>query len=405
LNRKYQIGLVVVIIVVAGLFLKSVLKPDQGPKVEPKQHTVGRHDITKSVYGSGNLVCSARADVRSELAGKVIEIKANEGDKVEDGSVLAIIDNENIENEVSIARGKVAEQQDELDKLKKKPDPSEKLAAEVKYEEAKERHEKLGRDLSDKERLYEQGLGGTPREIADLKNSVVSAEKSMIIAGENLKEVSKPPTEVQIAAAESRLGQAELKLKNLQRQLDAQEVKSPISGTVLKRYIGLETLKYQPDQIYPEGSDLFIVGDLETVMVKGGIFESDVHKVEQGQRVKIMLSSGSERSVPGVVERVSLTPETKGNSVKFDVDISFSKPPGNINEGVRVGFTIIIDEAADVVAVPVEFLFTEGKEHYVLVEHGDEIARKSVEIGLSDDNYFEITSGLEPGDNIVWTLE
>ena len=83
MNKKYQIGLVVVIILVAGLFLNSVLKPDPGAKVEPKKHTVGIQDITKAVYGSGNLVCSVRADVRSELAGKVIEIKANEGDKVE----------------------------------------------------------------------------------------------------------------------------------------------------------------------------------------------------------------------------------------------------------------------------------------------------------------------------------
>lgn len=405
MNRKYQIVIVVVIIVAAGLFLKSVLKPDPASKVEPKQHTVGRHDITKAVYGSGHLVCSVRADVRSELAGKVIELKVSEGDKVEAGSVLAVIDNENIENEVSIARGEVAEQQDLLDTLKKKPDPSEKLAAEVKYEEAKERHEKLVRELADKERLYQQELGGTPREIADLKKAVSSAEKSMTIAEEKLKEVSKPPTEVQIAAAKSRLGQAELELNKLQRQLEAQEVKSPISGTVLKRYLDPETLKYQPDRIYPEGTDLFIVGDLETVMVKGGIFESDVQKVQPGQKVQIMLTSGSERSVPGLVERISLTPETKGNSVKFDVDILFSKPPASINEGVRVGFTIIIDEAADVVAVPVEFLFTEGKKHYVLIEQDGETAKKRVEIGLSDNNYFEITSGLEPGDKILWTLE
>ncbi|MBA7710855.1 Multidrug resistance protein MdtA [subsurface metagenome] len=405
MNRKHKPVLIVAAIIITVLVLTTVLSPRKSSKVEPLTHIVAVHDISKSVHGSGKLLCSVRAEINSEISGKLVEITANEGDLVKAGDVLALIDNENIQNEVSIARGEVAEHQDELEKLKNRPDASEKLAAEIKHEEAQKNQEKLARDLKEKQQLYEKGLGGTPRGIEDLKKSLISAEKTLKIAERNLEEASKEPTEVQIAAAASRLNQAEIKLNNLQHKLDAQKVASPVAGTVLKRFIDPETIKYQPDKIYSESTSLFIVGDLATLTVEGTVFESDIRKIVKDQKVRVILNPVDSKFVWGRLERVSLTPRGTSDSAKFDVDISFDTPPQNINEGLRVDFQIIVAEVKNTVAVPVEFVHRENDEFFVMLQSGGQLKKHSIEPGIWDNNYYQIKSGLTPGDKIVWTLD
>ena len=390
--------------IVLALALKTVLKSKPSQKIETKEHLVAKRDVCRAVYGSGYLVCSVRAGVVTEIEGKLIEIKADEGDIVEAESIVAVIDNENIENDVNIARGEVDKRREELEKLRKKPDRTEMLKAEINHSDAKENFENFQRNLADKEEDFKKGHG-TEREIEELKEAVEQAEKKLEIAKENLAEVSKPATEVQIAACESLLKQAEIKLKNLEHKQKSQQVKSPIKGTVLKRSIDPETADLSPDRIYPEGTDLFIVGDLTTMMVKGSIFESDVQKVRQGQQVKVVLNPTTNYQVLGKLDRVSLTPGSASGGGKFDVDIKFDTPPKNTNEGLRVDFRIIVQEVKDVVAVPVEFVKKEKGRHFVMLQKGGKRQQRQVETGISDDNFYQIKSGLRPGDKIVWSIE
>jgi len=365
----------VIAAIVLALVLKTVLKSKPSQKIETKEHIVAKRDVCRAVYGSGYLVCSVRADVVTEIEGKLIEIKADEGDIVEAESIVAVIGNENIENDVNIARGEVDKRREELEKLKEKPDRTETLRAELNRDEAKENLENLQRKLKDKEEDFKKGHG-TAREIEDLKEAVEQAEKKLEIAKENLAEVSKPATDIQIAASESLLKQAEIKLKNLEHQRAAQQVKSPIKGTVLKRSI-----------------------------VKGSIFESDVQKVQQNQRVKVILNPTTNYQVLGKIDRVSLTPGSASGGGKFDVDIKFDTPPQNTNEGLRVDFRIIVQEVKDVVAVPVEFVKKEKGRHFVMLQKGGKRQQRRVETGISDDNFYQIKSGLRPGDKVVWTIE
>jgi len=398
----------VLIIILAAIVLWLILKGGFGPKpsymVEPKEYIVASQDISKAVYGSGYLRCAVRAEVESELDGKIIDIRVKEGDLVDTGTILAVMDNENIENEISIARGEVDNFKEELEKMRLKPDLTDKWNAEISFQDAKENYEKLKRDLDEKKRLYEQELGGTPREIEELENAVVQAEKKMKIAEKNLKETSKPATAVQIAAAESQLNQSRVKLKNLENKFKSQQVYSPIKGTVLKRFIDPEAVRLDSDKTYPERTELFTIGDLATLMIEGSIFESDVQKLRPDQRVKIVLNPAADDWTWGRLERVSLTPSGAADGGKFDVDIVFENVPPNINEGLRVDFQIIVREAKAVPAVPVEFVTRDKTGHFVLLEKNGKLLKHKVGVGISDDDFYEIKSGLQLGDKVVWRV-
>ena len=248
-------------------------------------------------------------------------------------------------------------------------------------------------------------MGGTTRrEIEELENSAAQTEKKMKIAEKNFAEISKPATAVQISAAESQLNQTRVKLKNLEQKLKAQQVRSPVTGTVLKKFIYPELVRLNPDNIYSAGTELFIIGDLTTLMVKGSVFESDIRQLKTGQRVRIILNPTIDDWAWGKLDRISLTPSGGAEGGKFDVEITFENTPSNTNEGLRVDFQIIVREEKEVLAVPVEFVKKDRGGHFVFLEKNGGPARHKVEVGISDDNFYEITSGLDLGDKVVWKI-
>ena len=117
MKAKIKIVVIVVVVIVLALILKTIFRSKSSQRIESKEHVVGKRDVCRAIYGSGSLVCSVRAGVITEIEGKLTEIKADEGDIVEAESILAAIDNENIENDVNIARGEVDERREKLEEV------------------------------------------------------------------------------------------------------------------------------------------------------------------------------------------------------------------------------------------------------------------------------------------------
>ena len=101
----------------------------------------------------------------------------------------------------------------------------------------------------------------------------------------------------------------------------------------------------------------------------------------------------------------------------YPVTVQIDNPPEGLLPGMNVDATIVVDEAADAVAVPIAAV-QRGNTVYVKDDSAkntenamvggvllpDGWRAVEVETGLSDDSYIEITSGIEPGD-IVYVPE
>lgn len=127
---------------------------------------------------------------------------------------------------------------------------------------------------------------------------------------------------------------------------------------------------------------------------------SDRANLEVGQAVIVDIAAGDQTS-EGVISELdeSATVDDAGNELYGGV-VEIVDPLTGV-DGASVTIDVILDERVDVLVVPVAAVLQQGGERQVRVINDDgTIDRVTVEVGLVDDEYIEITSGLE-GDEIV----
>jgi multidrug efflux pump subunit AcrA (membrane-fusion protein) len=330
--------LLVFVALVAMIFFvgKSLLKKEEPAAVLARQYTVRRMTIEQAVYGSGVLRCSKRAEISSGVAGKVRELLVQEGDEVKPAQLLCVMSNDQIEDKFATA-------QKDLDFSQK--------------------------DYEDKKRSHDEGGPPSARELEQLAWTLEKEKKA---------------------------------LKELKEKVDALTVKSPpsLSGNVLRSNLKNSEIRLDPERIYPEGTPLFVIGDLSSLAVDGTILESDRNKVKDGDPA--MVQCGNQGWLPAKVANVSLIPSEGG---RYDVHLDFETPPSTLNEGLNVQFRVIVERKANVLAVPVEYVEVERGQHWVRRVAGDKAVRVPIKVGISSDSSYEVTSGLKPGDVIRWAPE
>ncbi|MEQ1787812.1 MAG: Calx-beta domain-containing protein, partial [Acidimicrobiales bacterium] len=127
---------------------------------------------------------------------------------------------------------------------------------------------------------------------------------------------------------------------------------------------------------------------------------SDRAELEVGQPVVVDIAAGNQTS-EGVISELdeSATVDEAGNELYGGV-VEITDPLTGV-DGASVTIDVILDERPDVLVVPVAAVLQQGGGREVRIINDDgTIDRVTVEVGLVDDEYIEITSGLE-GDEIV----
>ena len=87
--------------------------------------------------------------------------------------------------------------------------------------------------------------------------------------------------------------------------------------------------------------------------------------------------------------------------VTYKVTIDLGSPSLPIKPDMTVGVKIVVAGKVGVLLVSRQAILRDAEGKYVEMLEGVDLRRVSVEVGLSDERYTEIVSGLEEGDEIV----
>ena len=347
MNIALKIALFLVLVAVVALVGKSMLKKDQTDTAPPKSYTVQRRDIEQSVYGSGVLRCARRAEIATQVAGKILEIQVEEGQAVEPSQVLCVMANEEIQSKLDAAKQQLGLAQRTYAQAAKK------------YEDESQNHLRYGQPSKE-----------------ELERLSLEAERAKIA-----------------------LDQAADAVNSLEKDAKALTIAVPaeLKGTVLKSFVRSNEIRLDPDRVYPAATPLFVVGDLSSLLVQGTVLESDREKIQENDPAVVHI--GRQGAFGAKVTSVSLIPSEGG---RYDVRLEFDKPPVGVNEGLTVDFRIIMQKRPSVLAVPVEYVEVEGGRHWVQRADRERITRIPIQVGISSDSFYEVTAGLKEGDVIRW---
>lgn len=148
--------------------------------------------------------------------------------------------------------------------------------------------------------------------------------------------------------------------------------------------------------------------DPKRMQVVANINEAKVTLVNVGQHVEVKLDAMPDVALDGVVEKVDEYPAPAawwaGNIKQYETCIRIVDVSVPLKPGLTAEIRIEIERIPDCIQIPVQSLFEHGGKYYCIkrdpADAKNWIAHE-VQIGSTNDKFVVITSGLEPGDQIV----
>ena len=136
------------------------------------------------------------------------------------------------------------------------------------------------------------------------------------------------------------------------------------------------------------------------------IDETDILSLKEGQEAQVTVSSVSDDAFTGSVTSISKVADTSTGVTRYSAEITLDR-----EEGMLVGMTadvdVRIEGTENALIIPVDALHQNSASYYVYTGYDEEqkryTGRTDVTIGMQNDDYVEITSGLNEGDTVYYT--
>lgn len=193
----------------------------------------------------------------------------------------------------------------------------------------------------------------------------------------------------QLAVAEQDMNSAAAAREQATLALTNTQLKAPISGAILSKYV-------TAGQLIGAGTPAYQIGNLKNLKAILPVPDYEVAKWKVGDKVTVKLY---ENTKEGTITKIFPSTSQGTGTVSVEVNVDNKQKdwlPGQIITCVH---TV---EAKDAIYVPVDAVLSKGNsEPYVFVANGDKAVKTPVKQGKLKGDKIEISSGLSLGDKVV----
>ena len=331
---------------------------------------VSQRLISPSILASGFLAHEEEVMLSSEVIGKVADLMIEEGDSVRAGDLVLQVDDESFL--AGLEQSEAAVRINTID-----------------IERQEVRIKNLERQAARSKSLFEQSLVGE-QEYESLMNQLDLARIDFLSSKEGL-------------------AQSEAALDQVLDQLSKTQIISPIDGVVTSLDIKVGETAIASSTNIP-GSSLMTIANPASIYTEVLVDEADIANIELGQNAEIVAIAYPDQPMQGVVRFIANTAKVAqgrtGLSFVVKIDIT---DPGNVvlRPGMSCRAEIFTQQEQNVAAIPIEAIIfeedrSELRSEYFIFVNDEGIARKTkIEVGLSDDEYQELTSSIDDNVEIV----
>ncbi|MBU0640842.1 MAG: efflux RND transporter periplasmic adaptor subunit [Planctomycetes bacterium] len=216
-------------------------------------------------------------------------------------------------------------------------------------------------------------------------------------------------TEAKVEEQGELLKMCEKRLRRLREQLAKCRILAPVDGIV--QYPSDGWSWRSDNQIAPgervyEGQTLIVLPDTSQMIVTTRIHEADRHKVSEGMDCVVNVPAVPGQSFTGKISRIAkfadsahrwLNPELKEHTAEILLD----ETDAPLSPGDSAEVKVLIEDVQNVLAVPVQCVFTRGSRSFVFAQRGGDIEAVEVELGRSSTTMVEAVKNLSLNDNVL----
>lgn len=418
-RKKFIVIAILGVVLLGGVMYWALRSKD--PAVSVQTEKVARHTITETVVANGKIYPVVQVHISPEVSGEITELPVKEGQFVHKGDRLL-----KINPDVYIAG---------LNQAKAGYESS--LAAKTT---AAANLEKAEADYARNKQLFDRKL----------------LSESDFIGFKAARDVCR----AQVESAEDQANVAKAAVDNAQDLLNKTTIAAPLDGTITKlnSQLGERVL----GTVQNAGTDIMVISDLSAMEARVDIGEMDIVLLRPGQKATLEVDSYKDKKFTGMVTDVANSSEGLNSvsalassssssgqtATQFQVRIRITET-NELRPGMSANATVETRTRTNIIAAPIASVTTRvlkakpktaggktnsvptnavasvaatnsaggsetntakaGKKtdekskpvEVVFVAEGDHVKVVPVKIGISDDDFWEITDGLKEGDEIV----
>lgn len=355
-------------------------KQDAGP-IDIKAAPVTSRNIRRIVQSVGTLFPFDESVISAEIEGRVAEVNADLGDRVEKGQVLVRISDE--EQKYLLAQNEAALRmamervglRNENERVKDIRDASEVRRAQADLFDAEQHYKRI-------KSLVDQGIGSKAE--LDQAQARYKAQQAAYDATVN-------QARNLIQDIERNRASLELQRKKLRDTV----VYAPFAAAVKERTV-------TPGQYVRANSPLFTLVKTDPIRLRLEVPERMAPWIKTGQIAEVTVEAFGDRKFKGKVWRISPTVDQSKRT--FIVEALIENPISELKPGSYARASLPTDKNESVKLVParaVAYVFGSNKAY--VVTRGNTIEAREVKLGDRFDQHVEILEGLENGEQVAVT--
>lgn len=386
-KKRLVIG-AAVIVVVAGVVGGVALRRGGDKIMEVQTAKVEHRKIVEKVTATGKIQPKIQVKISADVGAKIINLPVVEGQWVEAGALLVELDRERYLASVESAEANVR-------------------SAQANATLARENMMRAEKEFNRSRELMAQ----------DLESQAAFDDKQAAYQVETAR----------YDAAQNQVEQAGAALKQARDDLSKTTIFAPMAGTIsdLNKEKGEIALgsQFQEDVI-------LVIADLSAMEAQVNVDENDIVSVAIDQEAEIEVDALLDQILKGVVQEIASSANLSGSGTvsqktEFEIKIGIIDPPATLRPGMTASADVLTKTNEHALSVPIQSVairtidqlsmrgesredaekrYTPDRDGFVeivfCVQDGKAVARQ-VTTGIQSDEFIEILTGLEEGEEIV----
>lgn len=382
---KTNVVLIFTLVVIVGLLsgcnkdVKSNVGVEDENYIPVEVEKTSIQTIANNLKFNGKILANEEIAVLPKVSGIVSSVNVKLGDVVKEGSILFVVEQDDIlksveqaANSIEIANNGVVQSESSL------------KVAKANYELNKERIENAKLNLERNRELYEEGIiSKSQLEQAEL----AASEMNLEAAAGQLEQA-----ETMYQQAISQLKQAQISYEQMEDNLNNTVVKAPMDGVI-------SALNVKEGQIVGNGQMAATIVDMDKVYMEINVVEDVVNRLSIGQKVDVNIPAAFDKDIASTISYISPTADIGSNlySIKIYVD----NPDKKIRPGMNGKVKLNLDEIQSVIAIKSNAVLDKKDEKVIFVVEDDHAVEKTVILGLDTGDYVEIKEGLKIDEEVI----
>lgn len=364
-SKKYLFFAALIVGVVLWLLWRNL----QGPIVST--YTVEQKPLVQTVVASGRLENVSRSEIGSQISGVVLERRVDEGQQVQAGDVLLVIQSDDLKAQVREAENAIRE------------------LRQVRYPQAQV-------DLKSAELQLQQATREAKRRQNTEPGVLSVEEKEQAIEAERL--ARNALAAARLTAQSLAPGQVEERtlierLNALKAQLAKTEVRAQVSGTILTGDVDVG------DVVQP-GQTLFSLAVDGPTQILVPLDEQNLPYLALGQSAQVIADAYPNQPFAAQVNFIAPRIDPERGTV--DVKLAVNPVPEFLRQDMTVSVNIETAKRNQAMVIDNDALLNiRGQQAEVWVVRDQKLQRQAVKLGLKSTTQSEVLGGLKVGDQIL----